>query len=75
VKKLMIAAMVAAFGTAVVLPTAAIIGSDGAFAAQKTAKKKAEAGTRSASLPGALAHFIRAAGVPWGKGEMGAKDG
>ena len=38
-KKLIIAAMVAAFGAAVVLPAAAIINSDGAFAAQKTAKK------------------------------------
>jgi hypothetical protein len=40
VKKLIIAAMVAAFGAAVVLPAAAIINPDGAFAAQKTAKKK-----------------------------------
>ena len=32
--------MVAAFGTAVVLPTAAIVSSDGAFAAGKTTKKK-----------------------------------
>jgi len=40
VKKLLIAAMVAAFGVAVVLPAAAVVGSDGAYAAGKTAKKK-----------------------------------
>ena len=38
-EELLIAAMAAAFGAAVVLPAAAIVGSDCAFAAQKTAKK------------------------------------
>ena len=43
-KKFFIAAIVAAFGVAVVLPAVAIVGSKGAYAAQsttgKTAKKK-----------------------------------
>jgi hypothetical protein len=39
VKKLIIAAMVAAFGAAVVLPAVAIVQSDSAFA--KSTKKKA----------------------------------
>jgi hypothetical protein len=42
VKKLVISAMIAAFGAAVVLPIPAIVGSDGAFAAQKTATKTAK---------------------------------
>jgi hypothetical protein len=43
-RKLILAATVAAFGAGVVLPAASIITSDGAYAAQKsgkTAKKKA----------------------------------
>ena len=42
VKKFVIAALVAAFGATVVLPVAAIVASDGAFAAEtkKRAKKK-----------------------------------
>jgi hypothetical protein len=39
VKKLVIAATIAAFGAAVALPTAAVIGSNGAYAAQKAAEK------------------------------------
>ena len=42
VKKILVAATLAAFGAAVVLPAAAIVGSDGAFAAQKTAMKTAK---------------------------------
>jgi hypothetical protein len=38
----MIGAMLAAFSAAVVLPTGAIVSSDGAFAAQKTAGKTAK---------------------------------
>ncbi len=37
-KQLVIAAMIGAFGAAVVLPTAAVIGSGTAFAAQKSSK-------------------------------------
>ena len=40
VKKLLIAATVAAFGTAVVLPTAAIVGSESVQAATKKKSKK-----------------------------------
>jgi hypothetical protein len=40
--RLLIGATVAAFGAAVVLPAAAIIGSTGAYAAQKTAGKTAK---------------------------------
>ena len=42
VKKILVAATLAAFGAAVVLPAAAIVSSDGAFAAQKTAMKTAK---------------------------------
>ena len=37
---MLIAAMIAAFGAATVLPAAAIIASDGAFAAEKTRSVK-----------------------------------
>ena len=38
--RLFVAALLAAFGAAVVLPATAIVGSDGAYAAGKTTKKK-----------------------------------
>jgi hypothetical protein len=40
VKRLFVAALLAAFSAAVVLPTTAIVGSDGAYAAGKITKKK-----------------------------------
>jgi hypothetical protein len=39
-KKLLIIAMVLAFGTAIGVPATAVIGSDAAFAGQKTTGKK-----------------------------------
>jgi hypothetical protein len=41
VKRLFVAAPLAAYGAAVVLPATAIVGSDGAYAAGKTTKKEA----------------------------------
>jgi hypothetical protein len=41
-KHLIVAAMIAAFGAAVLLPATAVISSEPAFAAQKKAKKTAK---------------------------------
>ena len=41
-RKIIIAAMLAAFGKAVVIPAAAIVGTIGAYAAQKSAGKTAK---------------------------------
>ncbi len=45
-RKLILAATIAAFGTGMVLPAASVVTSDVAFAAQK--KKSAKKGTKSA---------------------------
>ena len=48
VKDLIIATMLCAFGAAVVLPAAAVIASDGAFAAQKSGKMTKKAAKKPA---------------------------
>jgi hypothetical protein len=53
-KKLIVAATLAAFGAGVVLPAAPIIGSSGAFAAQKSAAK-AKKKSRTKAQPKAKA--------------------
>ena len=50
-KKLIVAAMLAVFGAGVVLPAAPIIGSNGAFAAQKTAGKTVKKKKKAAKKP------------------------
>jgi hypothetical protein len=50
-KKLIVAATLAAFSAGVVLPAAPIIGSNGAFAAQKTTGKTAKMKKKAAKKP------------------------
>jgi hypothetical protein len=45
-RKLILAATIAAFGAGVVLPAASIIASDGAYAAQKKSAKTAKKSTK-----------------------------